>query len=54
MNILTFVYEIARVVNVWLIFCIAGLIRKSKKEETSSFLAAQLSITGLPEALDTF
>ena len=54
MNSPKFVYEIARVLNVWLIFCIVGLIRKSKSAETSSLGVQQFEITGLPGTLDTF
>ena len=54
MNTIKFVYEKARVLNVWVTFCIVGLIQKSKMEETSSLGVELLEITGLPEALDTF
>ena len=54
MNSLKFVYEIAIVLNVGLTFCIFGLMRKSKSEETSSLGLQQFEITCLPGALDTF
>ena len=54
MNTIKFVHEIARVLNVRVTFCIVGLIRKSKMEETSSLGVELFEITGLPEALDTF
>ena len=54
MNTLKFVYEKAKVLNVWLTFCIVGLIRKSKIEDTSFMGVQQFEVTGLPGALDTF
>ena len=50
MNTLKFVYEIARVLNVWLIFYIVGLIQKPKSEETSSLGVQQFETTGLTGA----